>query len=163
MQRRILRIVAAYRPEKDNPHRIRFTVGGNLIEYLGKQAPKPPTSLPSKSSSIPSYPQKEHASSLWIQKILRPLIHKGHVYVEIQKGMYGLPQASKIANDQLIKLLKPHGYTECDITPGLWKHATRSIQFCLVVDDFGIKYTDPDDVTHQIPTLTTITPRKLPT
>jgi len=37
---RILRIVAAYRPEKDNPRRIRFTVGGNLIEYLGKTSTK---------------------------------------------------------------------------------------------------------------------------
>jgi len=35
-----LRILAAYRPEKDNPRRIRFTVGGNLIEYLGKTSTK---------------------------------------------------------------------------------------------------------------------------
>mmetsp|Transcript_37053 Transcript_37053/g.52341 ORF Transcript_37053/g.52341 Transcript_37053/m.52341 type:complete len:110 (-) Transcript_37053:1125-1454(-) len=27
-------IVTAYRPEKDNPRHIRFTVGGNLIHYL---------------------------------------------------------------------------------------------------------------------------------
>ena len=30
-----LRIVAAYRPEKDNPRRVRFTVGGDRITYEG--------------------------------------------------------------------------------------------------------------------------------
>jgi len=35
-----LRIVAAYRPKKDNPRRIRFTVGGNLIHYLGQTSTK---------------------------------------------------------------------------------------------------------------------------
>ena len=32
---------------------------------------------------------------------IRILSHKGFVYMEIQKGMYGLPQADKIANDKL--------------------------------------------------------------
>ena len=32
---------------------------------------------------------------------LQPLMHNGHVYVEIWQGMYGLPQAGKLANDQL--------------------------------------------------------------
>ena len=31
-------------------------------------------------------------------------------------------------------------------TPGLWKHQTRPISFTLVVDDFGIKYTNKDDI-----------------
>ena len=30
---------------------------------------------------------------------LNDLVHRGHVYVEIRKGMYGLPQAGKLAND----------------------------------------------------------------
>ena len=30
-----LRIVANYRPQKKDPYRIRFTVGGNRIEYPG--------------------------------------------------------------------------------------------------------------------------------
>ena len=32
--------------------------------------------------------------------------------------------------------------------PGLWKHDTRHIQFTLVVDNFGVKYTQKEDVTH---------------
>ena len=35
------------------------------------------------------------------QNNLRNLTHKVFVYMEIQKGMYGLLQAGKIANDKL--------------------------------------------------------------
>ena len=77
-------------------------------------------------------------------------IHHGYVYVEIRKGMYGLPQAGKLANDLLQKHLKPYGYEPVKHTPGLWKHQTRPINFTLVVDDFGIKYTDKDDIDYLI-------------
>jgi hypothetical protein len=51
----------------------------------------------------------------------------GYVYMEIRTGMYGLPQASILAN-KLVKLwLARHGYFEQPHTPGLWKHATRPI------------------------------------
>ena len=69
---------------------------------------------------------------------LTPLIHNGFVYVEVCKGMYGLPQAGKLANDQLIAALAPYGYHPVANTPGLWRHDTRDIVFSLVVDDFGV-------------------------
>ena len=31
---------------------------------------------------------------------------------------------------------------------GLWKHRTRQISFTLVVDNFGVKYTNKDDIDH---------------
>eukprot|EP00957_Ditylum_brightwellii_P124068 9457742-Ditylum_brightwellii.AAC.1 len=34
--------------------------------------------------------------------------------------------------------------------PGLWKHKDRDISFCLVVDDFGMKYTNENDLQHLI-------------
>ena len=34
------------------------------------------------------------------------------------------------------------------LVPGLWKHDTRPIQFTVVVDSFGVKYVNKDDVTH---------------
>jgi hypothetical protein len=34
----------------------------------------------------------------------------GQVYIRIDKGMYGMPQAGRLANDLLVKRLKPHGY-----------------------------------------------------
>jgi hypothetical protein len=75
------------------------------------------------------------------------------VYVEICRGiMYGLPQAEKIANDQLIQFMKPHGYAPVPLTHSLWKHNKRDIVFTLVVDDFGVKYTKREDAEHLITT-----------
>lgn len=39
----------------------------------------------------------------------------GYLYAHLEKGMYGLPQAGKIANDQLLPRLAT-GYTETGIT-----------------------------------------------
>ena len=64
----------------------------------------------------------------------------GKVYVQIEKGMYGLPQAGILANQQLRQNLKPHSYVPCKHTPSLWKHVWRPIKFTLVVDDFAIMY-----------------------
>ena len=61
------------------------------------------------------------------------------VYMQIEKGMPGLKQAGKIANDRLKAHLAKYGYTHVPRTPALWKHATRPTIFTLVVDDFGIK------------------------
>ena len=66
----------------------------------------------------------------------------GCVYVEIWKGMYGLPQTSLLAQKQLENCLVHNMYWQNKHTPGLWTHNTRKIQFCLVVDDLGIKYMD---------------------
>jgi hypothetical protein len=62
--------------------------------------------------------------------------------------IYGLPQASILANQLLKKHLSAKGYNQCQHTPGLWRHVWRSIVFCLVVDDFGIKVTHMDDMHH---------------
>jgi polysaccharide deacetylase 2 family uncharacterized protein YibQ len=44
--------------------------------------------------------------------------------------------------------LNKHGYQQSKLVPGLWKHDKRPIQFTLVVDDFGVKYTRQEDVEH---------------
>ncbi|KAI2488758.1 hypothetical protein MHU86_25812 [Fragilaria crotonensis] len=49
---------------------------------------------------------------------LLPLVHNGFVFVEILLGMYGLPQACRLANDQLIKFLAPRrGYHPSALMP----------------------------------------------
>ena len=68
--------------------------------------------------------------------------------MEIHKGMYGLPQAGKNANDKLKLHLAKFGYDPAPITPGLWRHQTCPLQFSLVVDAFGIKYERQEDITH---------------
>ena len=67
-----------------------------------------------------------------------------------KKGMYGPPQAGRLAYDQLIKHLATGGYHPTGITPGLFTHKTRPITFVLVVDDFGIKFQSPLDLAHLI-------------
>jgi hypothetical protein len=71
---------------------------------------------------------------------LLPFVHDGWVYVEIRKGMYGLPQAGIITNQRLEKHLAKYGYKPTYLTPGLWRHESRPITFSLAVDDFGVKY-----------------------
>jgi hypothetical protein len=62
-----------------------------------------------------------------------------NVYIEIQKGMYGLPQAGILVNELLQRNLAKDDYRLTQHTHGLWTHATRPISFSLVVDDFGVK------------------------
>ena len=50
---------------------------------------------------------------------LLSLSRNGSVYVEVRKGMYGLPQAGKLANELLEKRLNKHGYFQSKIVPGL--------------------------------------------
>lgn len=68
-----------------------------------------------------------------------------YVLVEIRKGIYGLPQAGKLAQDRLVAHLATHGYHQARYTPCLFKHETRPVMFTLVVDDFGIKYHASDE------------------
>ncbi len=77
----------------------------------------------------------------------------GHIYCEIQKGMYDLPQAGIIAQELLADRLKQHGYTQSKTTPGLWLHKTRPIQFSLVVDGFGVKYVGKENALHLLNTI----------
>ena len=50
---------------------------------------------------------------------LRPNVKSGHVHLEIQKGIYGLPQAGILANKQLREKLEPVGCYELAHTTGL--------------------------------------------
>jgi hypothetical protein len=179
------KIVCADRPEKENPIRVRLTIGGNLITYDGTTCTKA-AEMPTVKIFINSVLSTPHAKFMTLDlkdfylntarmpdkdfaymklptNILPPhilneykqMIHKDHIYVEVSKGIYGLPQAGKLANEQLIRHLAPYGYAPCPITPGLWKHETRDISFLLVVDDFGVKYTDRRDVEHLLTALQT--------
>ena len=49
----------------------------------------------------------------------------GWIFMEIQKGIPGLKQAGRIANDRLWIHLAKFGYTPVACIPSLWKHATK--------------------------------------
>jgi hypothetical protein len=178
-----LRIVASHRPLKKESKRIRFTVGGNLINYPGKVSTPTAdlTTVKCLINSVVSTPSAKFMTAdirdfylnndmerfeyMWIPirdipaniveqyKLQGSMIRNGMVLVEIRKGMYGLPQAGIIANNRLQAHLKDHGYLPTAHTPGLFKHATRDITFSLVVDDFGIKYVDKADADHLLTSL----------
>ncbi len=67
--------------------------------------------------------------------------------------MWGLPQAGILVSKRLQQRLAPFGYHECLNMQGLWYHKILPILFTLVVDDFGVKYINKDDIKHLISSL----------
>ena len=78
---------------------------------------------------------------------------RGYVYAKIKGAWYGLKESGQIANEDLVDHLAAHGYHESKFTVGLFKDELRDISFTLVVDDFGIKWTNKDDLDHLIQSL----------
>jgi hypothetical protein len=74
----------------------------------------------------------------------------GNVYIKIQKGMYGLPQADILENELLQRRLAQNGYQPTKHTHGLWTRDTRPINFSLVVDKLGIKYMGQEHAEHYL-------------
>ena len=168
------------RPNKSEVHRVRLTVGGDKLPYSGITATKCASLTTAKlilnsTVSTPGArfgcidiknmyygtPMKEYEyMKVKLSEIpddviqhykLNTLAHTdGYVYMEIRKGMPGLKQAGKIANDRLMKHLDKYGYRPCPITPALWKHETNGVTFALVVDDFGVKYVGQENFDHLI-------------
>jgi hypothetical protein len=176
------RIVVDYRPQKDDPNRVRITVGGNLIDYPFELTTRTADLTTSKMlwNSTISTPGARYATAdIGNMYLMTPMdryeymrikadlvpeafiaaynlkdkIYKGYLYMEIRRGCYGLPQAGVLANKLLKERLAKQGYFELPHTPGLFKHTSRPIQFSLVVDDFGIKYQGKEHLDHLITTL----------
>jgi hypothetical protein len=79
--------------------------------------------------------------------------HNGWIYFEILRGCYGLPQAGILANNLLCGHLEKEGYYEAATTPGLWKHKWGPIQFCLIIDNFGVEYVGIEHFNHLLAVL----------
>ena len=56
----------------------------------------------------------------------------------------------KISESITQKRRKPEGYYKVTHTWGLWKHVTRPVQFTLVLNDFGVKYTNESNFEHLV-------------
>ena len=72
-----------------------------------------------------------------------------YIFFDIVKTMYGLPQAGLLSQLQLVSLLYEYGYHQTS-TPMLFRHESRDVTFCLVVDDFGVKYSKVADLEHLV-------------
>jgi hypothetical protein len=124
--------VSACRPEKKDPHRVRWTVGGDQADHPGNVSAKTADLTTAKilvnsvlsttngkmvttdlkdfylgtpmeryeCMRIPIHMLPDDIMELYE---LHDLMHNGHACVEIRKGMCGLPQAGKLANDRLQK------------------------------------------------------------
>jgi hypothetical protein len=77
----------------------------------------------------------------------RCLFSDSKMYVRTPTSWHRLSQL------RLILHLAKHGYHQCPNTPCLFQHETRDITFCLVVDDFGVRYNSQSDADHLIATL----------
>ena len=84
---------------------------------------------------------------------LHHYIHNDHILMQVDKTMYGLPQAGSISQEHLVHHLATHGYHQCPNVPCLFNHVDNGVQFCLTVDDFGIKYRGHTGPEHLIATL----------
>jgi hypothetical protein len=177
------RICCNKRPEKTDPNRTRITMGGDQINYPGDCGTPTADLLTVKLllNSIVSTPHAKFMTidikdfylmtpmeryeyfKMKIDLIPEEIIKeynlrnkvddRGYVHCEVRRGMYGLPQAGLIAQEQLIKRLKKAGYHQSETSPGFWKHEWRPISFTLVVDDFGVKYVGKENADHLISVL----------
>jgi hypothetical protein len=169
--------VVDIKDHKEEKERTRLTVGGDQIEYPGDKSTQTAGLTTEKiliNSVISNLGGKflvidinnfylntslgrfenmvNNLSSLPQETIekydLIELSQDGKVYIEIQKGMYGLPQAGILANKLLQRNLAKDGYRPTHHTHGLWTHDTRPISLLLVVDDFGVKYIGWEHAEH---------------
>jgi hypothetical protein len=152
------KIFCDYKPHKKEKEHVRLAVGGDRLDYSGNVTTSTTdittfkilinSTLSTEDAAmmmmdIKSYylgtplPRFEYMKMLLsrfpkeiIQKYnLNTLAVDGWVYIEIQKGMYGLNQAGLLANQLLQTRLSPFGYYPARHTPGLWLHKTRLINY----------------------------------
>jgi hypothetical protein len=169
--------VVDIKDHKEERERTRLTIGGHQIEYPGDKSTQTAGLTTAKIliNSVISTPNAKflvidiknfysntplgrfeymviNLASLPQETIkkydLNELAQDGKVYIEIHKGMYGLPQAGILANELLQRNIAQDGYRPTTHTRGLWTHDTRPISFSSVVDDFGVKYVGREHAEH---------------
>jgi hypothetical protein len=147
-------MVFEIRPQKAEVEHTRLTAGANLIDYPGEVSTKTAGLTTAKlvfnsiiltpnawfmgidvknvylNTHMDRYeymrlPIDLMPAEIIIQYNLLPLVHNRFVYVEMRKGMYGLPQAGMLANKLLKKRLAKHGYCPTKHQTHAWPLETR--------------------------------------
>ena len=101
-------------------------------------------------------PFKFFSTSLVALYRLDTLQRNGLVLMQLNKSIYGLPQAGILSQQRLVNHIKTYGYTECENTSCLFQHQTRHTNFTLVVDNFLVKYDSEHDANHLLSALSQI-------
>jgi hypothetical protein len=172
-----VKFVCAYKPHKADTHRVRMTVGCDRVECPGEVGPKTADLMVAKAilnsvcstkgalymnMDIKNYylsTRLERYEYVQIPVIVVPedilteynlhtLIHNVYLYVEVRKGIYGLPQVGLFASILRAKRLAKNGCSPVPHTHVLWTHKWRPIKFSLVVDDFGVMYVGREHAEH---------------
>jgi hypothetical protein len=97
--------------------------------------------------------RKQLSQTIIDEYTLEPYFVNDIIHFQVNKGMYGLPQAGLLAQQRLVTHLGVNGYTQSDVVPCLFRHKDNGVTFVLVVDDFGIKYTNAAGRDHLLDTL----------
>jgi hypothetical protein len=163
------KIVCDYKPHKKEKERVRLTVGGDRLDYSGDVATSTAdittfkilinSTLSTEDATMMMMDKKNYYlgtplpwfeyMKMLLSRFPEEIIQKYNLNaLEIRKGMYGLNQAGRLANQLLQTRLAPFGYYPARHTPGLWLYKTRPISFTLVVDDFAVKYVGKQHVEH---------------
>jgi hypothetical protein len=152
------KLVCDFKPNKNEKHRVRLTVGGDRLDYSGDTATSIAdittfkilvnSTLSTQDAQMMMMDIQHYylGTLLSINEYMRlpmsilplDIIEKydltrlavtGWVYMEICKGMYGLKHAGLLANQLLQKRLTPFGCYPARYTPGLWLHNSKPTAF----------------------------------
>ena len=160
---------------------MRGTYGGNLSDYTGDRSAHTADMQTFKllcnavvsegadfmTADITDYylgSDLEHDEFMWFTRDQVPddiqtlygdsiIWRNDRAMVCITKGLFGLPQAGRLAADKLTALLLANGYYKAPSTPCLFRHISLDVTFCLVVDDFAIKYKGRASADHLLATV----------
>jgi hypothetical protein len=153
------RIVVAYRPEKEKPYHVRITVGGDRVIFNGECSTKAADLATIKLllNSVISTPGARFMTldikDFYLNTVMKfedrvymripekvipesikarynVQLYNGVAYVEVTKGMYGLKQAGRLANEQLAEFLAPFGYAPNNTRTMETRNATNPILTC---------------------------------
>ncbi len=143
------KFVCELKPNKAEVHRTRLTVGGDKVHYPGDVGTPTADltlvkmhvnsvistrgakymTLDVKNFYLNTPMERYEYVKIKIEDIPEEIISEyqlrdkvttdGYVYVEIRKGMYGLPQAGILAQQLLEERLNLHGYSQSKAVPGL--------------------------------------------
>ena len=157
--------------------RVRGTAGGNISDYVGNisspvaetttvkimlnAAASEPESIlfcvdiknfylgtPMPRSGFMRIKRDQIPKESWDKYNLEQLADGDSVMMEITKGIYGLPEAGKLAHERLKLHLAAHGYHQAPNTTCLFRHESRPTTFALIVDDFLVKTNSNENMEH---------------
>lgn len=112
--------------------------------YLGTPLDEPEYLIIQRSQLSQQYQDKYNDPRYW---------KNDTILMKVVKTIYGLKQSGLLSQKALVQHLKDNGYAQTKSNECLFTNLDNTVQFSLVVDDFGIKYTNIDNAKHLVSVL----------